>query len=219
MKENFLNNIIKEYNIYLEYHKLNLNHKKNLLQKFNKIIQFISEHKTYEFKKSSLSAESLSFLKERKINFKIEHIEYVEPLKLRIHDFINSDNLLFIQNILTQNPKNEQICKLREVIILIENDLCRVIDIEYKSLKKLTKSNLLFAKKKKQIFNNLVNHFKLNREEIIILLNEQNHSYKTINKLLVLMENELSDSEIKSYDFLRSIIPDRKERKKLRMAI
>ena len=46
----------------------------------------------------------------------------------------------------------------------------------------------------------------LNEDEIIILLNEQNFKYETLNKLFDLIKNELNSSEIKTYDFLRSLL-------------
>ena len=219
MKENLLNNHIREYNESLKNHKLNLNHNNYLTLKFNKIIEFISKNKTYNFKKSALSKETLKFLKERKIILKIERTKFTETSKSKIHDFVNADNLLDIQNFLIQNHKNEKIKTLKEVILLIENELYNLIDIELEGMKKLTKSNLLFAKKKKQIFLNLINHFHLNKGEIITLLNEQDISYETLNKLFDLIDKELNGTEIKAYDFLRSLLPDKKARKKLDLII
>jgi len=215
MKETSLNNHIREYNVLLKNHELDLNQENILMLKFNNITEFINKNKTYEFKINALSTESLRFLKERKINLKIEHTEFKETSKSKIHNFINSDNLLDVQNYIIQSYKNEQIWSLKEVIFLIESELHKVIGIEFESMKKLTKSNLLFAKKKKQIFLNLSYHFRLNEDEIIILLNEQNFKYETLNKLFDLMENELNSSEIKTYDFLRSLLYDKKTRKKL----
>ena len=218
MKEKLLNILIYEYNELLKEHKLILN-KENLAIKFDNIIQFVNENKSYEFKKSALSTESLRFLKERKINFKIEKTKWKEPSKVTIHSFINSENLLDIQNSLLRNNKNEQINTLKEVIILIEKELYKVINLEFNEMKKITKSNLYFAKKKKQVFFNLVHHFKLNNQELITLLNQQEFNYETLKIIFDLIENELNDSEIKAFDFLISILSDKKARKKLRIIV
>jgi hypothetical protein len=219
MKEEFLNTVVRKYNKHLKAFDSNSNKITQLQLNFNDIIIFLNENRKYSFKKELLTKESLDFVKERNIDILIKRSDFKETLRSRIHNFTNSSNLSHIQTFILKNYTKKQDVELKDIVILIEKEILKIIDANYEDLQKLTKSNLLYAKKKRQIFLNLVNYFNLNNNQIIKLINEENIDYQNLKELFELLETELQGVEIKPYYFLRSIMHSKDTRRKMALCI
>lgn len=97
--------------------------------------------------------------------------------------------------------------------------LIETLNISKDDYKKYAPKNALFTEFKKKLFLELLDHYKIETNQIINLLNDPNPEYKSLKDGYNSMEKLLKNSPINTYYFLSSLIPEKSTRKKLRLSL
>lgn len=209
MNEKVLNEHIKNYYEGLKNMPLDKNYN---LKNYNKIIEFIKNKNNYLFNKDLLSKESYFFLKQRNIKIQFKTAE-TDNLKSRVHDFIKSfETKKILSNLKKQ--KTYEVCGLIEVL---ENTLIETINCSEFELNKTIKNNLLFAKKKRLLFCQLIETTYPNNLRLLEILKLKEPDIDQLNELYSLIEQALINSKINSLSFLKSISYTKEQRTRINL--
>lgn len=188
------------------------------VEKFKIISLFIKENNVSEYNKDKLNKQTLRFLNERNIKLVFKNTLKVVSSKSKISDFVSNHSLKNIKREITQKFKGGR--KIGELIITIENELPKIIDISTADYKKLTKNKINFIRVKKILFVELIEETGiLDNQDILNKLKVSKLNYDDLAILFDFFDYHLKDTEIKPFNFLLSIIDNKDDRIKLRKII
>lgn len=212
MKEEKLNQLVKEYKLILKsYGELSEN-RTSAAVKFQTITGFLLLNKNEIFDLKKLSIETVVLVKERGFILQYKSPEISRNPKSDIVDFVRNvslDNLesKIIKKYIFHQEENE---KMRALLLLIENELTESLLFSRSEMVKYSTGNIRFIKMKRTLIQNSHKRLGLEKNSLSIFLNSPDANPHRIDTVYTYIENILASTEINAYYFLKSLIDDNK---------
>jgi hypothetical protein len=210
MKEEKLNQLVKEFKLILKSYGELSNNRTSAAVKFQTITDFLFLNKNEIFDSKKLSIETVDLVKERGFALQYKTLEITRNPKSDIVEFVRNVSLINLENKIIKKyiSLQEEDEKMRTLLLLIENELTESLLFSNSEMVKYSTGNIRFIKMKRTLIQKSHKRLGLEKNSLSIFLNSTDENPLRIDTLYPYIESILASTEINAYYFLKSLIDD-----------